>query len=190
MGFRQHENQEVERVEKVMTKAQILTIGLILVIGTIIIVSVTGPEFLTERNQETKEQPLIQVNQCPETKECPDCICRTEATCTTQPSFVQGCHLPQELYNKQQWQTREYTGLSNLPTIFMGNELTTIKTKENSKLYPGCFYGYTTEQEEIIVHRLLGVYSTYLVFKGDNNQGMEKVQREQLRFLVTGIKFK
>ena len=121
---------------------------------------------------------------------CPDCICpkspdcSCSASCSTKNVAFEGCHLPKSVFSKPST-VMDYTGFSNIPSIFASNELVVVKV---DGFYEGCFYGFQHEGE-IIVHRLLGVYDSYLVFKGDNNEGTEKVDKEAVQFLVREVRF-
>lgn len=114
---------------------------------------------------------------------CPDCLC--SASCSSKSKVFEGCHIPAR-YLRERPKTMDYTGFSNIPSIFAGNTLKVIDV--TNPLFPGCFYAFDYGGETII-HRLLGAYENHVVFRGDNNDEFENVRYSDVKFLVTGIEF-
>lgn len=121
---------------------------------------------------------------CPDYQECP--ACSAKASCGAGKTF-DACHLTDE-YFKMQAEDLPYTGFSNIPSIFMGNKIVTVPVDSEEDLFVGCFYGFEHSGEEKL-HRLIGIYSDYLVFRGDNNGANEKVYFKDVKYLVRSIKF-
>lgn len=127
----------------------------------------------------------IKIPACPGCPQCPS----AEATCFCPGAkFFEGCHIP-EKYFEEKYTVRTTTGFSNIPTMVMGNKIITIDVKSEKELFVGCFYGFEREGE-LKVHRLMGVYPNYLLFRGDNSEGFEKVEFKDVKYLVREIQFK
>jgi len=115
---------------------------------------------------------------------CPPC----SLVCSGGRTF-DACHLPDSVFDRRVTR-RSYTGFSNIPSIFMGNELETVSVEGRDDLFVGCFYGFRTVEGDVKVHRLMGIYPGYLSFRGDNNDTFEEVQFEDLLYLVRAVNFK
>lgn len=158
--------------------ASAIIIGAILVIASLVFAADTPNE-----NPATVEKEPQACPKCFDVNlSCPSCQCK--ATCSSKTLAFESCHIPKKGLNLPEKES-DYTGYSNIPSIFAGNTLITVETSE---LIPGCFYGF--EDEGMVkVHRLLGVYPDFIEFKGDNSDGTERVKPESIRFLVKAVVF-
>ena len=128
---------------------------------------------------------LIEIPACPKTPDC-NATCNAVSTCK-RTNFEGGCHLPKHIFERN-ITIRSYTGVSNIPSLFAGNELLAVKI-QNKDLFTGCFYEFTYNNE-LVLHRLIGIYNGYLLFKGDNNDTTERVKFDDLKYLIVGVNFK
>jgi len=127
----------------------------------------------------------IIIPECPQQPSCPS----TKASCTCPLArTVEACHIPDEYFSKS-YERKTYTGMSNQPSIFMGNQLITVNVTSKKDLFVGCYYGFEHEEQEK-VHRLIGIYSDYLLFRGDNSDGIEKVNFNDIFYLVRETEYR
>lgn len=119
---------------------------------------------------------------------CPACECKASASCEPEVKLVEACHIPDRYFSMPS-KNYEYTGLSNIPSFFMGNKIEVVKVESEKDLFVGCHYGFI-DGEIMKVHRLLAVYDDYLVFRGDNSPGTEEVSFDAVQFLVRSVDFK
>lgn len=95
--------------------------------------------------------------------------------------YVQGAHYRDVTYNN----TVTTTGLSMAPTIFQGNTVL-MREYRNETLKEGQIISYTVGNVSIS-HRIIAVYSDYVITKGDNNIVSESVNITDIHYLVVGI---
>lgn len=163
------------------------TAGILLIFLIATAILAPKPELFTLPEKEEENWPttkdIIVENYIGQ--ECPNCECTS--SCTSETRQVQGCHINM-FKNKKPEKEMQYTGMSNIPTIFQGNTLKYITITEEDILIPGCFYMYDNNGEKT-VHRLIAEYASYAIFRGDNNQKTEKIPRKNITRLITGIEY-
>lgn len=144
-------------------------------------------------NTPSEEPEKIVYLNCPQTicpklecagQSCPSCICNYEPAWR----IIQGCHIPKE-YKNMQTTELTITGYSMQPTLFKGNTLKGVSFEKSMlKNLEGCMILFTQEDERII-HRVKGVYNEYVITQGDNGDTTEKVDFNQIQYLITEVEF-
>ena len=90
------------------------------------------------------------------------------------------------LYNSR---IENFHGSSMQPTIFTQNKLVTKDFSGNrNELKEGMIIGYK-EDDLIIVHRIKSLYDGYILIQGDNNDYIEMINYDNVKYLVLGVLF-
>jgi len=148
---------------------------------SIILVNTANKSY--DKNVDDFNGSLYFASSCPK---IPDCNAFASCSCHNERVY-EACHLPPEIFERHIYR-QQYIGFSNVPTFFSENVFNVIDVKGKEDLFVGCFYGFTYEGGNV-VHRLLAIYPSYLLFRGDNNEGTERVTFDKVNFLVVGVIF-
>ena len=78
-------------------------------------------------------------------------------------------------------------GFSMQPAMFTGNGVIAVAYTDQ-ELKEGMIIKYRSEQHNgTVIHRIQGIYNDYVSTRGDNSNGFEKVQEEDIQDIIVGV---